>query len=62
MAERCWSGLGGLGALFCLTDLHGLGWHYVEKWPGRPVSLSFWDSSMGLAAWLLVREKRHVPI
>jgi hypothetical protein len=61
-AERRWSGLGGLVALFCLTDLHGLGWHYVEKWPWATsfpflLGIALW----GLAAWLLVREKRHVP-
>lgn len=61
-AERRWYGLGLLAALFFLTDLHGLGWHYVEKWPWATsfpflLGIALW----GLAAWLLVREKWHVP-
>lgn len=61
-AERRWGGLGLLAALFCLTDLHGLGWHYVEKWPWATsfpflLGIALW----GLAAWLLLRDKWYVP-
>jgi hypothetical protein len=58
-AARRWGWLGLLAMLFILTDLHGLAWHSVEKWPlltSFPflLGLTLW----GILAWLIVREKR----
>jgi len=58
---RRWGWLGLLAALFVLTDLHGLTWHYIQQWPW----LTLFPFLLGLTlwvmlAWLLLRDKRHV--
>jgi hypothetical protein len=56
-----WRWLGLLAALFVLTDLHGLAWHSMQRWPW----LTFFPFLLGLTlwavlGWLLLRAKWHV--
>lgn len=58
---RKWTWLGLVAALFILTDLHGLVWHYVERWSWLTsfpfiFGLALW----AISGWLLLREKWHV--
>ncbi|MDY6875938.1 MAG: glycosyltransferase family 87 protein [Chloroflexota bacterium] len=60
---RRWGWLALLVALFVLTDVHGLAWHYLADWPWLTsfpfmLGLMLW----GLSGWLLVRRKWHAAL
>jgi len=62
-AARQWAWLSLLAALFVLTDLHGLAWHHLERWPWLTsfpflLQLTLWV----MLAWPIAREKLGIPV